>query len=123
MDAITPTSELHCCPTCGAALRDQFAWDGEARTFIGGRNSVRFSKREAVIFEALWRARNRGGIHSLEEFAARAYEGDRDGGPESLTIISVHLAHMRLKLNGSGYTITRNVGRPRVGYRVTKAEA
>lgn len=122
MDAITPVAELHCCPTCGATLRDQFAWDGEARTFVGGGIPIRFTKREAVVFDALWRARNRGGIHTLEEFAARAYESDRDGGPESLTTISVHLAHIRLKLKGSGYTITRNLGRPKIGYRVAKTD-
>lgn len=119
MDAISPA----CCPTCGAALREQFAWDEERRIFLGNGVAVQFTSRQADIVGTLWRTRNTGGLPDLKTFAERAFAGDPDGGPESSTYISVQLAHIRKKLEPTGFTVTKSAGRPRRGFRLVRATA
>lgn len=112
-----------CCPTCGAALREEtLRWNVETRTFVSGAAAVRFTPREAMVFDALWRARHNGGIQTRERFIQLAYADDIDGGPTADQVLSVHLTHMRKKLEGSGYTIPPNIGRPRGNYRIAKEE-
>jgi len=117
------TTNLHCCPTCGAELADQVSYDSENRTFIANGASVRFSPGQAEVFNAIWRARQRGGITSMERLAEVAWADRMDGGPGSYNTVSVQLVHIRSRLAATGYTITRNIGRPKEGYRLTKAEA
>lgn len=113
-----------CCPTCGAALRDDAVfWDQNAGVLVAGGKAVRFSPRESLIFDALWRSRHRGGFQTREQFIEAAYADDIDGGPESSSTISVHLWKIRRKLEGCGYTIPQNMGMPRTGYRIAKDAA
>jgi DNA-binding response OmpR family regulator len=115
-------TEEGCCPTCGAKLPDEAAlkWDIRSRVFINGNVAVRFTPREARVFDALWRARHIGGIETRGRFIQLAYADDLDGGPNSDQTLSVHLVHIRQKLKGSGYTIPPNMGSPRGNYRIAK---
>lgn len=116
-----PKVELRgCCPLCGSGLVDQFAWNREARVFVGNGQSVRFTEKQGCIVDALWRARNRGGIPSLRAFADLAWAHLEDGGAESLNDVSVHVINCRKKLQKIGFTITPNVGRPRQGFKLVR---
>jgi hypothetical protein len=72
-----------CCPTCGVALNDRLGWSLDRRTFIVDDIAIRFTRREALIFDALWRARDRGGIQNIWQFLQIAYADEIDGGPDA----------------------------------------
>ena len=113
----------HClCPTCGAELHDEVQWDFERRVFIGGGVAVRFTPTRAKIIDAIWRERLRGGVQSVIQLMAMVYADDPDGGPLNDNVLSVHLHHIRRELAATGYTITMNMGMPRIGYRLAKLE-
>jgi len=113
---------MTCCPSCGSELHDQFMWDGLNGVFIANGKAVRFTKHQALVVDAMWKARGRGGIRSVEEFIRKVYAGDINGGPLCTNVISVHLHRIRKKLEGSGYTVPKNEGRPKRGYRIAKLE-
>lgn len=109
------------CPTCGAPLPKQLeVWDFQCRTFIGGGVAVRFSKLQAKIFNAIWHARHSGGIQTREALTEIVYANDVNGGPIASCNLSQYIRVMRQGLRPTGYTITKNVGNPRVGYRLVK---
>ena len=108
----------HCCPTCGSELRGQFAWSPEERTFTAESGRVQFPPVQADIFNAIWRA-GKPGIPDREQFMQEVYGNRADGGPDFNTI-SQFLARMRERLEPLGYTITRNMGKPRQGWRLVK---
>ncbi len=113
------------CPCCGHAVEesDQLAWDANTRTFIGHSRAVRFTGVQARVFDAIWRARNRGGIQDRESFMQAVYGHDADGGPENLNIINVYLTQIRKLMKQTGYTISYkyriNHGYALAGYNLT----
>jgi DNA-binding response OmpR family regulator len=109
------------CPTCGADLHDEVSWNAETRTFLVDGQTVRFTKTQGLIFDALWRARKRGGIQEREQFMQAAYADDIDGGPECSSTLSVHLWRIRKMLEPTPYTVSMNFGRPRGGWNIQRA--
>lgn len=111
-----------CCPTCGSQLRDEAFYDVERYVFIANGQSVRFPPALAKIMSVLWQTRNKGGVPNLERFAIALYADRPDGGPEYFNCISVQLNLLRKKIEPLGYTITKNFGTPRLGFRLVKME-
>lgn len=85
------------CPCCGRpAPEGDLVWNAEARTLVGRGHSIRFPRKQAKLFDALWRQRHR---HlSNRELADIVYADDRDGGPDDPKIISVHAWHLRRRI-------------------------
>jgi hypothetical protein len=77
---------------------------------------------ESKMMDALWRARNRGGIMSREAFMAAAFCNDVDGGPLDINAISVRLIHIRQKLAACGFTVTKSTASPWLGYKIVRSE-
>lgn len=98
-------------------------WDFESGTFTSHLGSVRFSHRKAVFIEVLYRARNRGGIHSRKSLMETVYADDPDGGPEWACGVSVHLNQIRRRLEPLGWTITKSGRVSRASYQLIPLEA
>lgn len=108
------------CPTCGQFLSGAASWDYETRRFFADGSTVRLSKTQANIVDVLWQSIGRGGVCSADELLQRAYADDRNGGPLSPSTISVHLMNIRRKLEAVGWTVSKNMGTPRIGYQIQK---
>lgn len=110
------------CPHCHqpvAEIPNGPTWDFSARTFSVGTQSIRFSHRNASVFDALFRHRNRGAIDSTQALADRVYANEINGGPDTgENSVSVALVHIRNALAPLGWTITKSLGRPKIGFRL-----
>lgn len=111
-------SATTCCPTCGAQFGELPNWSRADRLFSFRGKAVGFTNREATVVDAVWRARLTGGISGRERLLQIAYADCRDGGPLVDSVMSIHLAAIRVKLATVGFTITYAMGRPRSSYRL-----
>lgn len=109
---------ISCCPICGGQLADEAKWDPVTRTFSANGLAVKLTVRESTVFNPIWEARHRGGVHGRIRLAELAYADDHDGGPESIEAISVCMAHIRKKMAVTGYTITKSAGTAFHAYRI-----
>jgi hypothetical protein len=111
------------CACCGRPLPPKGPnWDFKTRTFTTPAGSVRFSPRKAIYIDALYRARNRGGFANVAELMDAVYADDIGGGPDHATTASVHLQQIRRRLEPVGWTISKNMGRPRINYQLMQIE-
>lgn len=112
------------CQCCGQPLSRSLParWDLPAGTFSCAGGSVRFRPQEARFFNALYRSRNRDGFRDPRDLLAAAYADDPGGGPNSISVVAVMTRQIRQKIEPIGWTVTRNMGVPRMGYRLVRLE-
>jgi hypothetical protein len=95
------------CPYC-QNLAGDLVWDREARILRGRGATVRFSRTQAKVFDALWGRRDKGVSLSCREMMALVYADDPSGGPESENIITVVIAqHIRPKIKAFNLAVER----------------
>jgi DNA-binding response OmpR family regulator len=118
------------CALCGRPLEDHpLWWNVESHTVVNGSKALLLTPMEARIFDALWQATSRGGMLALLELTAIAYSDEPDGGPLGADkCVSVHLVHLRRKLERIGVAIMNVRGAGYVlgwdsGGRVIRARA
>jgi hypothetical protein len=113
-------ASIPCCPICGGALKDEASWDAMTGTFSANGLAVKLTPRQASIFNPIWESRNRGGIVGQVRLAELAFANEVNGGPESLNVLSVYMAHIRKKIAVTGYTITKSYGTAFHAYRIIR---
>lgn len=110
------------CPCCdGPLVGSELKWLPDARVLVWDGSAARLSKNEACFFEALWKARRSGRILQGRELAEIVWGDDPNGGPDSfLKGLGVLAYDVRLKIKGSGITVTGDAGSTG-GYRLVKS--
>lgn len=99
------------CTCCGRPMptKTPLTWDLKSRTLTSQIGAVRLSPRKAIYIDALYRARNRGGIQTRAELMDAVYADKEDGGPDDFVTGSVHLNQIRKKIEPVGWTISKNL--------------
>lgn len=112
------------CHCCGQPLAADLParWDAGSGTFTFAAASVRFRPQEARFFDVLYRSRNREGYRDPRDLFAAAYLGDPNGGPNCMSVVGVMMRQIRMAVEPLGWTVTRNMGVPRQGYRLVPFE-
>jgi len=113
-------SAVALCRCCGQPLPPDLParWDAAGATFTSASGSVRFRPQEARFFDVLYRNRNREGVRDPRDLFAAAYADDPNGGPNCMSAVAVMMRQIRTAVEPVGFTVTRNMGVPRRGYRL-----
>jgi DNA-binding response OmpR family regulator len=105
-----------CCPTCYRPFETAIEWNAESGVLRHGADRVELSKRQAMLFDAIWRAKD--GLRNRERLVLAGWADDPDGGPEGRSTLSAHINHIRERIRPLGLTITSRSASPSSSWRV-----
>lgn len=95
------------CPCCGHIISAdaELRWNENTRILSGLGKSVMLRPMQGKIFTKLWNAWPTGRMIDLYEMMNHVYADHRDGGVDSVNIISVQLTDLRKRIAPFGISI------------------